>query len=205
MTVGGREPEQAERVGTIFTRYLKLGSLAALAENLNSTGIRTRRRRSDGEGAGTEVPFSTGALAHLLKNRFYVGEVVYRGEVYQGDHQAVIDLPQFEAVQAKLAANAVERQVRLREASAILTGRIFDDRGNPMTPIHSNKRGVRYRYYISHPLLQKRKQDAGSVLRVPAPEIERKVTNALRARVTDSATDLAEITDRDLWTIILNA
>jgi DNA invertase Pin-like site-specific DNA recombinase len=191
-------PEQAERVRTIFTRYLELGSLAALADNLNSTGIRTKRRRSDGNRAGTEVPFSTGALAHLLKNRFYVGEVVYRGEVYRGDHQAVIDLPQFEAVQAKLAANAVERQVRLREASAILTGRIFDDRGNPMTPTHSNKRGVRYRYYVSHPLLHKQNQDAGSVPRVPAPELERMVTNALRAHVTDSATDLAEITDHDL-------
>src|SRR5437763_1486035 len=89
-------PEQAERVRTIFSRYLELGSLAALADNLNRTGIRTKRRKSDEERAGTEVPISTGALAHLLKNRFYVGEVVYRGEVYRGDHEPIIDLAQFE-------------------------------------------------------------------------------------------------------------
>jgi hypothetical protein len=39
---------------------------------------------------------------------------------------------------------------------AILMGRIFDDRGNRMTPSHSNKDGVRYRYYVSHLLLQRR-------------------------------------------------
>jgi Resolvase, N terminal domain len=32
-------------------------------------------------------------------------------------------------------------------------GRIFDDRGNRMTPSHSNEEGVRYRYYVSHAVL----------------------------------------------------
>ena len=39
----------------------------------------------------------------------------------------------------------------------MLTGLIFDDRGNPMTPSHANKKGVRYQYYVSHALLQGRK------------------------------------------------
>jgi site-specific DNA recombinase len=65
----------------------------------------------------------------------------------------------FEAVQAKRAANAVARQVRLRGSAAILTGRLFDDRGNRMSPTHANKRGVRYRYYVSHAILQNRKAE----------------------------------------------
>jgi hypothetical protein len=36
-------------------------------------------------------------------------------------------------------------------------GRIFNDRGNRMTPSYSNKDGVRYRYYVSHVLFQCRK------------------------------------------------
>ena len=36
----------------------------------------------------------------------------------------------------------------------------------------ANKRGARYRYYVSHALLQNRKAEAGSIARVPAPEIE---------------------------------
>ncbi len=51
-----------------------------------------------------------------------------------------------------------------------------------MTPTHCGKRGVRYRYYVSHPLLQKRKHDAGSVARVPAPEIEALVIKTLIER-----------------------
>jgi hypothetical protein len=69
----------------------------------------------------------------------------------------------------KRAANAVDRQVRLRGSAAILTGRLFDDRGNRMSPTHTNKQGARYRYYVSHALLQNRKAEAGSIARVPAP------------------------------------
>jgi hypothetical protein len=49
----------------------------------------------------------------------------------------------FEDVQEKLAANAVARQVRLRGSAALLTGRLFDDRGNCMSPTHANKKGAR--------------------------------------------------------------
>jgi site-specific DNA recombinase len=69
-----------------------------------------------------------GSLAHLLKNRFYVGEVSYRGEVHRGEHEPILARELFAAVQAKRAANAVARQVRLRGSAAILTGRLFDDR-----------------------------------------------------------------------------
>jgi hypothetical protein len=61
-------------------------------------------------------------------------------------------------VQAKLATDAVARKVRLRGSASILTGRIYDDRRNHLSPIHSNKVGVRYRYCVSHALLQNRKE-----------------------------------------------
>ena len=54
------------------------------------------------------IRFGVGSLAHLLKNRFYIGEVVYRGEVHRGEHEPILDRELFEAVQAKLAANAVD-------------------------------------------------------------------------------------------------
>ena len=42
-----------------------------------------------------------GSLAHLLKNRFYLGEVLYRGEVHRGEHEPILGRDLFEAVQAK--------------------------------------------------------------------------------------------------------
>ena len=55
-----------------------------------------------------------------------------------------------------------------RPVKEITAHDIFDDHGNRMTPSHSNRDGVRYRYYVSHVLLQRREKDAGHVTRVPA-------------------------------------
>jgi site-specific DNA recombinase len=122
---------------------------------------------------------------------------VYRGEVHTGEHEPILDRDLFAAVQAKLAANAVARKVRLRGSVSILTGRIYDDRGNCMSPTHSNKLGMRYRYYVSHALLQNRKEEAGSVTRVPAPEIEQLVLDGVRAHLRSMELPAAAA-DRDL-------
>jgi site-specific DNA recombinase len=39
-----------------------------------------------------------------------------------------------------------------------------------MSPSHANKKGVRYRYYVSQALLQNRKDEAGDRARCPAWE-----------------------------------
>jgi DNA invertase Pin-like site-specific DNA recombinase len=190
-------PQEAETVRTIFRRYLELGSMGALIEDLDHRGIRTKAvARSNGRVRGG-IRFGVGPLAHLLKNRFYIGEVVYRGEVHAGEHEPILDRDLFEAVLAKLGANAVARKVKLRGSASILAGRIFDDRGNRMSPTHSNKLGVRYRYYVSHALLQNRKEEAGNVARVPAPEIEQLVLNGVRRHLETTGVPSA-IADRDL-------
>jgi hypothetical protein len=40
-----------------------------------------------------------------------------------------------------------------------------------MSPSHANKRGVRYRYYVSQAVLQNRKAQAGNITRVAAPDV----------------------------------
>jgi len=152
----------------------------ALAEDLDRRGIRSKPRRlSNGRTIGGGC-FGVDALAHLLKNRFYIGEVVYRGEVHRGEHEPILEPALFEAVQGELAAQAVARRSRLRGSPALLTGRLFDAGGNRMSPTHTNKGGARYRYYVSQAVLQTKSPPAGSVGRVPAAEIERLVVVALR-------------------------
>jgi len=56
------------------------------------------------------------------------------------------------------------RQPNDREAERM--GKLFDDRGNPMTPSYAIKKGVRYRYYVCSVLNQGRKEEAGSAPRV---------------------------------------
>jgi DNA invertase Pin-like site-specific DNA recombinase len=186
-------PAEAEAVRTIYARYLELGSVRALAEDLDRRGIRSKSRQlATGRTIGGGR-FGVGALAHLLKNRFYLGEVVYRGEVHRGDHTPILDRELFEAIQERLAAQAVERRCRLRGRSAVLAGRLFDACGNHMTPSHTNKGGVRYRYYVSQAVLQNK--PAGSIGRVPAPEIEALVIEALRRHLQASGTAPSAIHD----------
>jgi DNA invertase Pin-like site-specific DNA recombinase len=194
-------PAEAAAVRTIFARYLELGSVRALAEDLDRRGIRSKsRRRSTGRTVGGGR-FGVGALAYLLKNRFYIGELVYRGEVHHGEHEPILDSALFEAVGAKLAAQAVERRCRLPGLPAILSRRLFDHRGNRLSPTHANKGGARYRYYVSQTVLQGKPPPPGLVSRVPAAEIEALVVAALRnhlnargggERLPDNDRDLLE-------------
>jgi site-specific DNA recombinase len=61
-----------------------------------------------------------------------------------------------------------------------LIGRLFDDRGNRMSPSHTRKGSVKYRYYLSSALLQGTAERAGSVRRVTASEIEVLVVKSVR-------------------------
>jgi hypothetical protein len=188
---------EAEAVCTILTRYLALGSVRTLADDLDRLGIRSKPRQlSNGRTIGGGS-FGVGALAYLLKNRFYVGEVVYRGDNHRGDHAPILDRALFEAVQAKLAAQAVARRCRLRGSPALLTGRLFDQRGNRMSPSHTNKGGARYRYYVSQAVLQNKPQAAGSIGRVPAAEIEALVMTALRNHLQVNGTDAQSLPDNE--------
>lgn len=67
-----------------------------------------------------------------------------------------------------------------------------------MTPSHSNKKGVRYRYYVSNPVLHKQHALAGSVSRIPAPDIEAlildAVANQFGLKITSKATSRQDIT-----------
>jgi len=83
-------------------------------------------------------------------------------------------------VQQRLKEQAVERSNQRLSSPALLAGKLFDNRGHPMTPTYASKKGVRYRYSVSHALLQGRKADSGSVARVSAPDVEKLIVDALR-------------------------
>jgi len=94
-----------------------------------------------------------GALAYLLKNRCYVGEISHKGQIHVADHEAIVAREIFEAVQSSLAANAIARKAKSKASAFLLAGYLFDSAGNRMTPSHSRKKGVRYRYYVSQAVL----------------------------------------------------
>jgi DNA invertase Pin-like site-specific DNA recombinase len=180
------EPE-AEHVRIIFRSYLRLGSLNLLMADLRKRSIVTKVRiLKTGKIIGG-IAFTRGSLAHLLRNRFYVGEVVFKGEVLRGEQPAIVDRDLFDAVQAKLNEQAHNHKTARTKSEALLAGRIFDDRGNRMSPSHARKGSLKYRYYLSSVLFQGQPERAGSVRRVPANEIEALVTTSVREQLTSAA------------------
>jgi site-specific DNA recombinase len=106
--------------------------------------------------------------------------VVYKGEALPGPQPPILDRALFDAVQAKLA-DQDNNHIRTRlRSEALLVGKIYDNRGHRMSPSHSRKKGVKYRYYLSLPLLDGRPEEVGSICRVPAAEIEHVVAEAVR-------------------------
>ena len=175
--------EEAKTVRHIFRGYLELGSLNLLMADLRRTGVTTKvRPLSNGHTIGG-IPFTRGSLAALLRNRFYIGEVTYRGEIFAGEQPAIVDRKLFEAVQCKLEQQRINHNRVRHQSGALLTGLIFDERGNRMTPTYAIKKGVRYRYYISAPLVQGQPQNAPEINRVPAALIEKLIIAAVRSHL----------------------
>jgi len=171
---------------------LGLGKMGApMAQHLRTKGTVTKRRYlKTGETVGG-IAFTRGPLAHLLRNRFYIGEVAFKGEILAGEQRAIVDRDLFEAVQAKLTEQVTNHEKARARSEALLLGRIYDDRSHRMTPSHVRKRDIKYRYYISSALLQGRPKQAGTVSRVPAKEVEDLVAKAVRGNFNEPA-EIAE-------------
>ena len=173
---------EAETVRTIFKRYLELQSFSKLVPDLDARGIVTKRRDTKVKKFNGGIPFTYGPLAHILKSRLYIGETGHKDKWFKGEHAAIVDRNTFDRVQQLLASKSVNRKAKHSASGALLRGKLFDDRGNAMSPSYSSKNGVRYRFYVSSALLRGRSAEAGSIGRVSAQEIERTVLTALRAR-----------------------
>ena len=173
----------AETVRTIFQGYLEQKSLSKLIADLDRHGIVTKRRETKVPKYRGGIRFTYGPLAHVLKNRIYVGETGHGGKWFEGEHKAIVDRATFDKVQELLAANVNTDKTKWLSTGALLMGKLYDDRGNRMRPSFTSKNGVRYRFYVNTALLGGRKETAGSVRRVSAPAIEGLIETAIRERI----------------------
>src|SRR5258708_5769860 len=174
--------EEAELVRWIFRRYLELGSVNELVRDLKERNIRTRAKRLATGATRGGIPFGRGALYYLLSNQFYIGEVKYKNEILPGEQPPIMDRALFDAVRQKSLDQWSHRTVVRNKSDQLLPGLLFDDAGHRMVATHATKAGVRYRYYVSMPVLhgEAKTASAGSVSRVPATDIEDTVVKFLK-------------------------
>jgi hypothetical protein len=162
--------EHAALIRHLFARYLALGSVRLLEEELVGAGISVpARTRLSGAAMGGGA-FTRGQLYLILRNVVYTGRISHKDKIYPGLHPAIIDIATFDAAQAKLTDHRQGHRSRAGAAeSSPLAGKIVDADGEPLIATHANKGKVRHRYYVSRSL-HLATTDVG--MRVPAREIE---------------------------------
>ncbi len=185
MWMGGRVPfgyEIAEKklvieknfasvIKIIYDKYLELKSVHKLKTYLDESNIRSKSGKV----------FSKGNLYKILSNKIYIGLIRHKNNVYNGEHKQIIDFETFEKVQKIIEQNRNNNKNCITAKSpSLLAGKLFDDKGNKMTPSHSNKQGKRYRYYVSQAIIQGERNNAGSVDKIPSGEIENLVQSEIQ-------------------------
>ena len=217
MWMGGRPPvgyrpegrslaiveEDASIVRSIFERYLVLGNVRLLQEELYRESIvKPGRATKKGQRYGG-TPFNRAELYRLLGNPIYVGSIRHGQNVHAGLHTAIIDRLTWDQTQQLLAKHLKgERGPRTPREKSLLAGLVRDADGRPLVASHACKGRRRYRYYVSRGLQQ---GESKVGLRVPASELEPLVTEAI-ARVFEqpfeylasdtAAVDFPSLTDR---------
>jgi site-specific DNA recombinase len=181
--------DEARTVREIFERYLELGSVRELKNDLDQRGMVSAVKLSrKGRRRGGKA-FSRGALYCLLSNRIYLGEIRHKQQSHPGQHEPIISRELWERVQAKVCGHAV-RDGEGRKTAAMrspLAGKLFDANGEPLYVQGAVKGQRRYRYYVSKRLVRGESPEPQQQWRLAAPEIERAVSAGARTMLDDRA------------------
>ena len=166
------EPEAA-RVRRVFELFVETGSGVETARRLQAEGVTAKSGR----------PLDKGDAYKILNLRTYVGEVTHKGNIYRGEHEAIVPRDLWDQTRAILQVSPRTRAAQNRQhAPALLKGLIVGTDGRALSPTHSRKGGRLYRYYVAQRVL---KADTIApdhiVRRVSAAQIEGAVIGQVRA------------------------
>jgi site-specific DNA recombinase len=183
LVVNARE---AVRVRETFQLYLSLGSLLAVVDELARRDWRNKQWRTRKGAAKGDRPFDKCALYALLTNPLYVGKIRHKADLYQGEHEPVVDAEVFQKVQAALQRNGRSGGVLVRNRHGALLKGLLVCKGCGRAMIHSftSKGQKRYRYYTCTRAIKNGRKacPSGSL---PAAEIERVVVDQIRGIADD--------------------
>jgi DNA invertase Pin-like site-specific DNA recombinase len=179
-------PAEAATVKHIFERFLALGSVRRLQEELARSDLRSKvRLNRDGSNAGG-CCFSRGAIYKLLGNSTYVGEVPHRNLSHPGQHEAIIERQLWEQVRQRLREHTRRTATAKSSLPApALAGKLFGENDQRLVPTYTIKRGSRYRHYVSRVGIN---GDAKTtpVWRLPALELEHMIAAEVRHMLADA-------------------
>ncbi len=167
-------PPEAERVRAIFQIYGQLHGLTATVRELARRGWVAKRWTTRKGIVRGGRPFNKASLHYLLTNVTYLGRVRFQGQIYEGDHEAIVPEAMFGRVQQLLSQNRRARRRSQRSGCrGLLEGVLYCAPCEaPMVHTYTSKGSRRYRYYVCSSAQQRGRETCPS-RSVPAEEIER--------------------------------
>ena len=150
---GGRlvvNAEEAVRVRAIYQLYLEYQALIPVVQELERRDWRTKRWITQKGNERGGKSFAKSSLYYLLTNIIYAGKVNYKGNIYAGEHEAIVDGDTWQQVQDVLQRNhrTGGREVR-NKYGALLKGLLYCvPCGTGMMHTYTQKKAKRYRYYV---------------------------------------------------------
>jgi len=145
---------EGETIRTLFGLYEEHRALNLVAREAERLGLRSKRYvTQSGRDQGGQI-LSRGHIHKILTNPLYIGRIVHKGVSFEGQHPAIIEIEQWERVQATLTEQSgIPRgQRNFGRPTSPLAGKLFNISGERLTPVHTQKAGRRYAYYISQGL-----------------------------------------------------
>lgn len=172
--------DEAEVVQYIFNRFLQLGSTTLLVKDLAEKGYQSKNWVSQRGRHHQGGPLTKSNLYKILQNPTYIGKVRHKGQVYEGEHDGIVDPKTFEKVQDVIEGRVPNFPVVPRTKTPyLLQGIIFDAEGFALTTGASKKEGKRYRYYVSTKAVKRSYADC-PLKTVSAPLLEEVVVDQVR-------------------------
>jgi len=179
--------EEAERVRTMFRMYLRLGSVNAVAKRINDLGWMKKGYRAKTGRVTPPRKYRDKDVHTILRNVTYLGKVEFNGELYEGEHEAIVSEELFARVQSVLSSKACGRGTRRgRNPDYLLQGIAYCglcDKRITTTAGRGRNREV-YRYYVCSNRGRKGR-DGCTHPRLGAEELEQLVVSRVKARCTD--------------------
>jgi len=94
------EPDEAEGIRKIFDLFLMTKSPTEMAKMLPRMGVLSKRRMTkSGRILGGQA-FDKGGLYKILQNPIYIGKIKHKDQIYEGRHDAIIDMETWNKVRA---------------------------------------------------------------------------------------------------------
>ncbi len=171
--------DEAAIVRTLFQLYLGHRNVTKVKAEADRLGFLSRQRTQRcGKIAGGK-PLSRGLIYRILKNPIYIGKIQHKDKLYEGQHEAIIELNIWDAVQAQLNKHTSKRKAYHNSKSpALLSGLLFDDAGNKLVTHSTRNHGRTYHYYVAQKL---RTGDEDSGWRIPIKTIDPILINELKS------------------------